>query len=93
MPNTGGESSMKFSTAKIVMLVLLLAAFSIAAVGTLCMEKNSSLYNLALGGVILLTAAGLSVGAIWSRCPHCGRRLFFKVLKWKKCPKCGHPLK
>lgn len=84
---------MKFSTAKKVMLVLLLAAFSIAAVGTLCIEKGSSLYNIALTGVIILTAAGLSVGAIWSKCPHCGRRLFFKMLKWKKCPECGHPLK
>ena len=35
---------MKFSTAKKVMLVFLIAAFSIAAVGTLCIEKGSSLY-------------------------------------------------
>ena len=84
---------MKFSTAKTVMLVLLLAAFSIAAVGTLFIEKDSNIYDIALAGVIILTAAGLSVGAIWSKCPHCGRRLFFKMLKWKKCPICGHTLK
>lgn len=84
---------MKFKTAKKVMLVLLLAAFVIAAVGTLFIEQDSSLYDIALAVVIALTVLGLSVGAIWSKCPHCGRRLFLKMMKWKKCPNCGHPLK
>ena len=83
---------MKFGTAKTVMMSLLLAAFVIALAGTFLLEEGTGEYTLTTVLAVVLLAAGLLVGALWGRCPSCGKHLFFKLLQWKSCPACRRAL-
>ena len=83
---------MKFETAKYTTLGLLLGGFVIGVLGPFLCEKGSSMYNFTLVATLALLVAGCLVGAIWARCPYCGKHLFVNMLKHKTCPKCRRAL-
>lgn len=79
---------MRFETAKSLTFGLLIAGLAAGAVGAFMLEKGSAAYAGAEIVTMLLLLGGVAVGAIWARCPKCGKHLFFNMLKWKTCPKC-----
>lgn len=83
---------MKFSTAKHLTLGLLCGALAIAVGGLLLLEEGTPGYTATAVLSIALMALGMAAGAIWGRCPHCGKHLFLKLLQWKTCPNCRRPL-
>ena len=83
---------MKFKTAKYTVLSLLLAGLAVGVSGVFLVEEGTSLYTYALTITMVLLCAGIVVGAVWARCPHCGKHLFINMLKWKTCPQCGRGL-
>ncbi len=83
---------MKFSTVKYMTLGLLCGGLAIAVAAMLLLEEGTPGYNATAALTVALLAAGVGVGAIWGRCPNCGKHLLLKLLQWKTCPKCGRPL-
>ena len=83
---------MKFKTAKYTVLSLLLAGLAVGVSGVFLVEEGTSLYTFTLTITMVLLCAGIVVGAVWARCPHCGKHLFINMLKWKTCPQCGRGL-
>lgn len=83
---------MKFSTAKILMLVLLLTALAVTVGALLLLDEGTDEYLMSEIVSLALLASGIAVGAIWGRCPNCGKHLFVKLLQLKACPHCRRPL-
>lgn len=83
---------MKFETAKNTTLGLLLSGLAIGVLGIFLCEEGSAMYNLTIVATLVLLAGGCLVGAIWARCPYCGKHLFVNMLKHKTCPKCRRAL-
>ncbi len=85
-------ADMKFETAKYTALGLLLAGLAVGVSGIFLVEEGTPLYTFTLTITVALLCAGIAVGAVWARCPHCGKHLFINMLKWKTCPKCRRAL-
>lgn len=83
---------MKFSTVKYTTLGLLVAGLAIGCFGVFALEEGTSSYTFTAILMLVLFAAGLLVAFIWGRCPNCGHRLFYRLLKWKDCPYCRHKI-
>ena len=84
--NSAGVRQMKLGTAK----VLSMASFGL--LGHFLLEEGTSSYLLAEILTALLFIAGLLIVVVWCRCPHCGRRLFYKMFQLKVCPGCKRRL-
>ena len=64
---------------------LLLTGALLSGVGT-----SVSVPLVILGIAIMLFA--IVIGVLYYRCPHCGRRLFYKMFQLKVCPGCKRRL-
>ena len=83
---------MKFSTAKYTSVALLIAGLAIGCFGVFALEEGTDAYRFTAIVMLVLFGAGIVVAYFFGRCPNCGRRLFFRLLKWKECPYCRKKL-
>ena len=83
---------MKLSMAKATTLGLLLAGLAIGLTGQFTLDEGTQMYVVTEVLTLVLLAGGIAVGAIWARCPYCGKSLFMNMLKWKNCPRCNRAL-
>ena len=77
---------MKLGTAKVLSMASLLLGLAVGLLGHFLLEEGTSSYLLAEILTALLFIAGLLIVVVWCRCPHCGRRLFYKMFQIKVCP-------
>lgn len=87
-----GVRYMKLGTAKILSMASLLLGLAVGLLGHFALEEGTSTYLLVEIITVLLFAAGLLIVVLWCRCPHCGRRLFYKMFQLKVCPGCKRRL-
>lgn len=87
-----GVRYMKLGTAKILSMASLLLGLAVGLLGHFTLEEGTSTYLLVEIITVLLFAAGLLIVVLWCRCPHCGRRLFYKMFQLKVCPGCKRRL-
>ncbi|MBQ9249137.1 MAG: hypothetical protein IJ179_02085 [Oscillospiraceae bacterium] len=79
---------MKLEVVRIVAVALLVLMLVVAIAGRLIFGVNEIVGYAVIG----LLALMLAVIAIWGRCPHCGKHLFWGFFKLQECPKCGRSL-
>lgn len=89
---SAGVRQMKLGTAKVLSMASLLLGLAVGLLGHFLLEEGTSSYLLAEILTALLFIAGLLIVVVWCRCPHCGRRLFYKMFQLKVCPGCKRRL-
>lgn len=64
----------------------------IACVASLFTEAYPPIQLISVGVSVLAMIATIYVVVKYCRCPHCGKTVFFGILKIEVCPKCRHSL-
>jgi len=79
---------MSFKRAKSIITSALIICIPLCMIGLLSGKDSElrSVMSLIAFGVIVFAAF---IWFMWCKCPHCGTRLFRKVVTLKKCPYCG----
>ncbi len=83
---------MKFSTAKYLVLSILLFALTLSFVGLFGFSEGSQ--GQIIIEIICVGLLGVSIlaGILWCRCPYCKKSLFIRMFKYTRCPKCNKRL-
>jgi hypothetical protein len=80
---------MTFQKGKRAVMVLFGLAIFICVMGLITFEEGSTGMAICVAAAVVCLIGGLVACSLWCRCPHCGSRLFRKVLSLKACPYCG----
>ena len=81
-----------FSQGKDLVKKLMVAAIISCVMGVVCEQMGNRLSYAFLVLSIVIFVAVVYVIAKFCRCPHCGKRIFFGVLKVTTCPSCRRNL-
>ncbi len=68
---------------------MMVLAILICVLGIITFKEGSSEMKICMAAAVVCMVAGLAACYLWCRCPHCGSRLFRKVMSLKACPHCG----
>ncbi len=80
---------MNFEKARKIANTLIPIGMVIAIISVVLLPKDSPAYlSGSLIGIFIIIIS-ISICVIWCKCPHCGKRIFFKVLSIKRCPHCN----
>lgn len=83
---------MKFSTAKYLVLSILLFALALGFVGLFVFEEGTRQLVILEIICVSLLGVGIVIGILWCRCPYCKKSLFIRMFKYTRCPKCNRRL-
>ncbi len=83
---------MKFDKARNLVMFMLVMCIAACVGSVIANDFDVALANMfgLMSGLFFILAAAVIV--VFCKCPHCGKRVFFGMLKYKTCPNCKHDL-
>ena len=80
---------MSLQNAKKVVMTLLVVAIAVCVLSLITFQNDTTGMQICIAAALILFVAAIMVCGKFCRCPHCGKRLFYKLFRIHACPQCG----